>query len=443
MNALAAKVPVAIAPLSSVAPGSEQSSGHRLIVLLGMHRSGTSALTRGLLALGVDLGDQLMPATGDNAKGYWEDTEVVALNDRLLSRFGHSWHTIADIPAPELTCDATADLMLEAVALLRRKLKDGVVFGMKDPRLARVLPFWQAVFAHLGVTASYVIAMRNPISVAASLRRRDGFPAEKSHFLWLGHVLAALRGTAGQARIIVDYDVMMAQPVTQLRRLATALDLPLDPAEATRYAQDFLAPELRHALFEAEDLCLAPAIPPDVTATYAMLRQVASGRVPPETVLLDQAIARLTHAFDTLRPAFHHVGRLDRAVEVLNRQVDEQAHQIATLTQTLSAANAHAQALEHRLVMANDAMAQQAALNQSLAETAVMLTGQLEARAHEMAALNQTLDAARREVDRLAAIENSTIWRATRPLRRVCGTRPSVRRVLRVLTTALTLGLLR
>ena len=58
----------------------------RLIVILGMHRSGTSAITRGLQVMGVSLGNNLMPPMEDvNAKGFWEDIDLVALNVEILN----------------------------------------------------------------------------------------------------------------------------------------------------------------------------------------------------------------------------------------------------------------------------------------------------------------------------------------------------------------------
>ncbi|MBB6251905.1 sulfotransferase family protein [Nitrospirillum iridis] len=484
-------MPTAASPAPWSVP--QPAAGRRVVVLLGMHRSGTSALTRSLVALGVDLGDCLMPPTEENAKGYWEDTEIVALNDQLLARFGHSWHTIADIPADQLTSEATADLMLEAATLLRRKLKDGAVFGMKDPRLARLLPFWQAVFDHLGIAASYVIAVRNPISVAASLRHRNGFPAEKSHYLWLGHVVAALRGTRGQARVIVDYDVMMAEPLPQLERLAAALRLDLDPTEGARYAHDFLSPDLRHALFEAEDLRLAPAVPEDAATAYALLRQVATDALPSAIPALDHIAEDLAHSFTALRPAFTYMGRMDRTVDVLNHQVEEQAHQIVTLTQTVSATDARAQALARELAAASDERVERARLTYQVETQAQQITdltlalAAAETRAQALASEVETLsgvladcsaqmmapmpdapsketirvnglsrhtdaliDGVRRGVaeihrlrNRLTAIESSTTWRVTRPLRRFCRSWPSARRVLHVAMTLLTFGLLR
>ena len=69
-----------------------EESNDRLIVVLGMHRSGTSAITRALKVLGVDLGDRLMLAVeGDNNKGYWEDIDFNALNIEMLRAIGKDW----------------------------------------------------------------------------------------------------------------------------------------------------------------------------------------------------------------------------------------------------------------------------------------------------------------------------------------------------------------
>ena len=56
----------------------------RLIVVLGMHRSGTSAITKSLELLGVGLGSELHPAGFDNPKGFWEDRDCLEINERLL-----------------------------------------------------------------------------------------------------------------------------------------------------------------------------------------------------------------------------------------------------------------------------------------------------------------------------------------------------------------------
>ena len=111
---------------------------------------------------------------------------------------------------------------------MRTKIGDHK-FGFKNPRMARLLPFWQAVFNELDIRPSYVIAIRNPKSVAQSLQKRDGFDFEKSYYLWLEHVLPAILETGGATRVVVDFDLLMADPSSQLKRMAKALGLPFDP----------------------------------------------------------------------------------------------------------------------------------------------------------------------------------------------------------------------
>src|SRR5690606_35792194 len=139
----------------------------RIVVVLGMHRSGTSAITRGLQVLGIDLGARLLPAeAGNNEKGFWEDIDVTAFNVDLLAALGHDWHTLAPIQPGELQNEAIVSLKLRAAQLLRGKLADTDWFGLKDPRISRLMPFWLDVFEHLQLDVSYVIACRNPMNVA-------------------------------------------------------------------------------------------------------------------------------------------------------------------------------------------------------------------------------------------------------------------------------------
>lgn len=62
----------------------------RLVIVLGMHRSGTSALSRSLMALGLSLGQSLLDPQPDNPLGYWEDREIVAINEEVLASSGSS-----------------------------------------------------------------------------------------------------------------------------------------------------------------------------------------------------------------------------------------------------------------------------------------------------------------------------------------------------------------
>jgi len=259
----------------------------RLIVVLGMHRSGTSALARALKVFGADLGaDLLPPVPGNNERGFWEDRQIVAINDAVLGRLGLAWDAIAPVDAAALAGDRMADLRLRAVAHLRQRLDDTPVFAVKDPRMCRLLPFWRDVFAHIGVRVDLVMSLRNPVSVAQSLLRRDGIPAAKAYVLWLQHVTSmVLDAPAGAGRertqrcVVVEYERLLATPEPQLERLAHALELPFDAqSEASReYVEAFLDAGLDHGGYLERDLEAIPGSPGEVLAIYRELRQAATG----------------------------------------------------------------------------------------------------------------------------------------------------------------------
>src|SRR5260370_33453248 len=120
----------------------------RLIVVLGMHRSGTSTLTRALQAMGVELGSRLMPPVeGNNDKGFWEDLDLYELNIEMLGALKRDWHYLAPVGEDfvELLCGK--GLLSRAEELLRLKVGQSPVFGFKDPRVSMLIPFWQRVFA--------------------------------------------------------------------------------------------------------------------------------------------------------------------------------------------------------------------------------------------------------------------------------------------------------
>ena len=117
----------------------------KLVVVLGMHRSGTSAVTRGLSFLGVDLGVSFIPSQKDNVKGFWEDKDFKELNEEMLKSLGHDWHTLKLLNGDKL-CDQLKAYRTRALDLLKTKICHSVVFGVKDPRFSLLLPFWRDLF---------------------------------------------------------------------------------------------------------------------------------------------------------------------------------------------------------------------------------------------------------------------------------------------------------
>lgn len=224
-------------------------SSRRVIVVLGMHRSGTSVFARGLPVLGVELGDRLMAPDPYNPRGFWEDLDVVGINQRVLATLGRDWRSPTLIDPANWGSAVLDPMVSEAEQLLNSRLERYRTWGFKDPRLCLLLPFWQPIFRRLGLRESYLIALRNPRAVADSLETRDQIFPDLSHLLWLLHLDAALLNTVGKPRVVVDYDEMLLRPRAQLDRIAKELEFAppvADDPVLHSYEARFLDPKLRH-----------------------------------------------------------------------------------------------------------------------------------------------------------------------------------------------------
>jgi hypothetical protein len=309
-----------------------QENKKRIIVVLGMHRSGTSAVTRGLQTLGVDLGSNLMPPVpGNNEKGFYEDVEINRLNIELLNALESDWDALSFIPAAAFEQENLAPFKLRAIELMRSKM-GGQPFGLKDPRMAQLLPFWRAVFNLLNVSVAYVIAVRHPMSVMRSLQTRDGFDNEKAYYLWLEYVLPTILETVGAGRIVVDFDLLMADPQAQLKRMAHALGLPFNSGSSgvKEYISEFLDEKLQHTRFELEDLRVDPAVPLDVIKAYEALDRLAREDINIDAQEVGELFWQLSSRMRALSPALNYMTRLDRKVAAHDGQFASLSQEIAT-----------------------------------------------------------------------------------------------------------------
>src|SRR5437016_2251108 len=180
------------------------------LVVLGMHRSGTSALTGLLSLLGVHPGIDLMPANEFNPKGYWELQPVVQLNEELLARLGRLWDDVMPLPPNWTSLPAISELMPRAAEILTRELSQSKLSLLKDPRLCLLLPFWADCLAAKGFESKYLVMVRSPKETAASLTWRYQFSSEKSAWLWLRHMLDAEHSTRGKTRLFLSFDDLLA-----------------------------------------------------------------------------------------------------------------------------------------------------------------------------------------------------------------------------------------
>jgi hypothetical protein len=341
----------------------------QIICILGMHRSGTSLVSRILNILGVYLGPEahIMQPGPDNPKGYWEHYMLTALNDEILARLGGSWHEVPVFPAGWEVSSELADLRQRARAILQEDFATADLWGWKDPRTCLTLPFWQRLLPPM----RYVICLRNPVDVSRSLERRDNFPFEKGVQLWLAHVTSALRHTTGQPRLFVFYEDLMEDWPTEIKRLANFLGKPeLAEEEAIRSAiQEFIEEELQHHRTSLVDAIDEPKFSFPAKALYIVLRAYAM-----QQKLDFQPAIDLFSSYAVEAAAKQE--QLSRLVALLQEQVRERDQAITQLEQERLNMERHLQAQlgerEQRIEQLEGQIAQlkaeQERLTQELAE---------------------------------------------------------------------------
>ena len=228
--------------------GSDRAGTPRTAaVVLGMHRSGTSALTRALSLAGFALPRRLLSGTEDNLEGFWEPACVVSLNERVLAALGQDWTSIGAIPPHRFEEPGIAALRAEAGAILREDYGDARRFVIQDPRIARLIPFWDPVFRAAGARPCFVHPVRNPIDVARSLARRNGFGQTRSLLMWIDHTLAVLQAAHDAPVAFVDFEALLAQPSVSVEGVLRRLGLNVPLSEEARQALDgAVRPALRH-----------------------------------------------------------------------------------------------------------------------------------------------------------------------------------------------------
>lgn len=239
---------------------SSIEAGKRAIFVLGMHRSGTSALTGMLNLLGVELGgkDALLPARSDNPAGFWENKTAMEINEDLLSQLGRRWSSVTELPEAWMESEAAAVALGRAISLLEMNFKDAPVWALKDPRICRLAPLWFKAATLAGSSSrDALIVCRDPREVCRSLAARDGLAPGVSSLLWVQHVLEAERYSRGMPRTVITYHQLIRDWASVAGRIGRELRLewPLAVASVTAQVDDFINADYRHHEFgeEADD----------------------------------------------------------------------------------------------------------------------------------------------------------------------------------------------
>lgn len=237
-----------------------EMTARQALLVLGMHRSGTSALSGVLARLGAQPPKTLMVPTKDNPKGYWESTELQQLHDRLLRKIGSRWNDWGAFD-PGWESTAAYEFRVALAPILEHEFGDARLLLIKDPRICRFLPLWLRALGDMGVAPRILIPIRNPLEVARSLATRDGFGQDQSLLLWLRHVLDAEFSSRGCIRTFVRYSDLLTDWKAVTSRIAADLQIEWScrSKEAELEIDRYLTRELRHHVVEETRLVACSA----------------------------------------------------------------------------------------------------------------------------------------------------------------------------------------
>jgi hypothetical protein len=287
-----------------IAAIADASQRRRIVVVLGMHRSGTSLCAHVLSAMGIDMADNIGVARG-NDKGHWERWEIVEFHDHILRLFNRDYHGPFhdfSLPVAWWADPRVHQIKDEIVAFLKQRMGESD-FGFKDPRTVRLMPLWHQIFNDLKLVPKFVLCLRNPAQVARSLNSRDGIDNDIGEYRWLVHMADFFRYSGSFDVCAVEYEEWFRDPLSNFERLRAFLDLQWQQsaADLDLVLSGIIDPALRH---DSSDHTAATH--PLVRSLYEVARGTAGARrAGGHTDIVSQVVAfqRLQEPFQR---AFEH-----------------------------------------------------------------------------------------------------------------------------------------
>jgi hypothetical protein len=261
----------------------------RVILVLGVPRSGMSPLSKGLETMGVSCDDSLnriCPTNHLRNPGSQMDPalDFNQLNSALLYNLKKRRRLLLALTPEEVTFLCQKGFLSQAIELLNQKTSSSNLIGIKDPLFSLFLPFWKKVFQASKISFSCVIALRNPRCVVESTMDAHKLfkieHEEKLFWKWISYLLSSLEHSQGFERMLVDYEELLRDPSVQLQKIAHRLDLTINQEALEKYCHDFIDSSLCHFRGSKKESFTESLEQQLSVEMYEKLFQVAKGESP-------------------------------------------------------------------------------------------------------------------------------------------------------------------
>ncbi|WP_186342865.1 glycosyltransferase [Allochromatium palmeri] len=337
------------------------------LFVIGMHRTGTSAVAELLQEHGFDFGQDLLAANAWNPHGYFESQAVIRLNDALLASGAAHWHTLFhDLPATGALIERARP---DVQTLVSQVFGTADAIAIKDPRLCQLLPVWRTLLQEAGYRVGYLVMVRDPLACADSLARRDGFAPLKSLWLWGLHLFEALGAIDPAKSILVHYEDLITAPDQESGRLIAWLrsqgwiddiqvDLKssavIDPSLSRAGDLDARIPEAHHdrPAFVTElyrELCAPDGLARLSEYLPKIARQLALDRSQD----LPRLLALVEHDADRLRVGLEQRGQ---EIETARHTIDDLVEQLAAARESHQHLNQELESARQQVVALSESI---------------------------------------------------------------------------------------
>jgi len=299
-----------------------------------MHHGGNSVVAGLLKMLGINFGGNLFEFSKDNPEGFFENKKVLQVNESILENLNASYDDLRPLPEkwwkePGLTAHRK-----EIVNIIKKEFNGSDIFAIKDPRLCRLLPLWIEIFSELMLIPHVVIIVRNPLEVAYSLKKKNGFLIEKSMSLWMTHMLDAEYYSREFPRTFQTFDRLISDPEGSIHQISKRLTIQFPQAyeDVKSDVEKFLEPALKHHQYKTPEKNTSM---PKLIIDYYELLKAASQK----TKLITDDLSRIDTIkteFGEIRSYFYshelegkqkrledHVHDLEAKQAILRKQIEE------------------------------------------------------------------------------------------------------------------------
>lgn len=373
------------------------------LLILGMHRSGTSALTRVLSLMGYELPQYVTGKSDGNVTGHWESALISELNDNIFQELGLVWYSWSPFKLELLSTKYKMQIIDDFADKLAAEFPTPKDFVLKDPRLCRTAPIFLKAIKNTNASPKIIIPVRNPLEVADSLAARDNISKEQSALIWLRYILDAEFSSRKYPRVFMFFDELLESPEETLEVIFKTLNIspPTTFKENQKEIERFLNRKIKHHSYQRGDVILDSAMRGWVSRTFSELIKLI------ENPYNEASLLKL----DDIRGDFNEAAPLFE--RILNSSFGEQQQKINIKTQEAHEANlaihALTSSLQIKTIESTQKLEQLEGEMSQLSSTLLQRNQEIYEAKKEIIDVKQEVKAKNKEIESLTALHMNQV----------------------------------